>query len=132
MNNDYKEKLAAVKECLSDYSEPIFVSGIDFDMTAKALTIIDATMPIEELLIIGNKYPNLIKNIKTRFDKANVLLIKNFDKISLDKQKLFADIICNNSICSEKLPDNLRIIINSIGKCNLIPEIKEVVQYFEI
>ena len=62
----------------------------------------------------------------------NILLIKNFDKISYDDQRMFIELVCKNSISSEKLPSNLKIIINSEEKCRLIPEIAEEIQYFEV
>jgi hypothetical protein len=132
MNISYGDKLEAIKECLIDYSGPIFLSGSVFDMHTKSLTVLEADVPKEELLIINNKFPEWLVRLKNNSDKGNVLLIKNFDKISLEDQRRFVEIICNNCICSEALPENLRIIINSTNKCELIPEIEEVIQYFEI
>lgn len=132
MNIDYSDRLEAIKECLIDYSSPVFLCGPLFDMNANSLTIIEANMPKEELLIINNKYPEWLNRVKNNSKGFNVLLIKNFDKISFEDQRLYIDIICSNCVCSEALPDGLRIMINSESKCRLIPEIEEVIQYFEI
>ena len=129
---NYDDKIAAIKECLVDYSDPIYINGIINDLSADSLTIIHADMDKENLIILNNKYPEWLDRVMNNKSSKNVLLIKNFDKISLENQKLFIDIICNNMVSSEKLPDNLKIIINSNTSCELIPEIREVIQYFEV
>ena len=86
-------------ECLIDYSGPIFLSGSVFDMHTKSLTVLEADVPKEELLIINNKFPEWLVRLKNNSDKGNVLLIKNFDKISLEDQRRFVEIICNIFYC---------------------------------
>lgn len=132
MEITYTDKINAIRECLVEYTTPLYVCGVLNDVVVDSLTIIHANMPKEELIIIGNNYPDWIKKVKANGEGKNTLLIKDFDKISYDDQRLFLDIICNNSVSGEKLPNNLKIIINSSEKCNLIPEIREVIQFFEI
>ncbi|MBR3210831.1 MAG: hypothetical protein IKF71_02705 [Bacilli bacterium] len=132
MENNEREKIAAIKECLIEYVGPIYICGEIFDLNADSLTIIHADMPKEELIILNNHYPEWIKRVINNENKKNVLLIKDFDKISLEDQKLFVDIICKNRVSSELLPENLKIMINSNERCSLIPEIREVIQYFEV
>lgn len=129
---DNKEIITAIKECLIDYTNPIYICGEIFDLSADSLTIIYADMPKEELVIMNNRVPNWLQKIKRNENSKNVLLIKDFDHISLEDQKLFLDLICNNMISSETLPSNLKIMINSETKCPLIPEICEIIQYFEV
>lgn len=132
MEISYEENLRAIKECLIDYSGPVYIQGIINDLDSLSLTTIHANMPKEELIIINNQYPEWLKRVMDNKDKKNVLLIKDFDKISLEDQKLFLDIICRNTISSLNLPENLKIIINSDEACELIPEISDIIQYFEM
>lgn len=131
MNNNV---MNAIQECLVDYSAPIYIVGIiqDYD-DDKAITTISATMPREELIIMNNKFPKWYSNVVNNSLRSNnILYIKDFEQISTEEQKLFMDIICRNTFSSEKLPENLKIIINSKTECPIIPEIIEVVQYFKI
>lgn len=128
----FEENLRAIKECLMDYSGPIYIQGIINNLEALSLTTIYANMPKEHLIILNNEYPEWLKRVMDNRDKKNVLLIKNFDKISLEEQNLFLDIICKNTVSSVNLPENLKIIINSENRCELIPEIRDIVQYFEM
>lgn len=127
-----QEQIRAIKECLVEYAGPIYICGKIFDLNADSLTIIHATMPKEELVILNNRYPEWIQRVKKNATSKNVLLIKDFDKIPYDQQKLFMDIICRNSVSSEPLPENLKLIINSESRCRLIPEIEQEIQYFEV
>ena len=130
---EYIEKFEGIRECIVDYSGPIYIVGITSEIAQYDANIISATIPKNELIILNNKYPNwLIEVINKKNQNNNMLIIKDFDKISIENQKLFVDIICKNYISSKKLPNNLKILINAEKKCSLIPEIEEVVQYFEM
>ena len=92
-----------------------------------------ATIDKRDLLILNENYPDWVLNVINNKEKIhNILVIRDFDKISIEEQKLFVDIICNNCVSSEKLPSNLKIVINSEKKCKIIPEIRDVIQYFEV
>ena len=125
--------MSIIEEALRDYSDPLYIIGnMDRD-NGETITTISATMPREELVIIGNKYPDwYLKVVKNASKDNNILCIADFDKISTEEQKLFIDIICKQYISSEKLPENLKIIVNANEPCPLISEISEVVQYFEL
>ena len=130
MENDYKKLIA---ECLIDYSGPIYIIGTIGDITNKSVTKISATIPREKLIILNNNRPDWYNNvINNSFLDNNILIITDFEKISIEEQKLFLDIICRNSISSEILPRNLKIIINSESVCPLLSEINEVVQYIKV
>jgi hypothetical protein len=127
------EVLAIIKESLLDYVIPIYVSGTMDIKDNDYITKISATIPKKDLIINGNNYPLwYLRVLKNGYETTNILCITDFDKISLEEQKLFMDIICRNCISSEKLPSNLRIIINANTKCPILPEIMEAVQYIEI
>ena len=130
----YKEKQAAIEECIEDYSSPIFIVGtLDSVDETQTVTVLSATIPKEELIIKNEKYPEwLTKVINNSLKNENILYIKDFEDISTEEQKLFIDIICDNNISSEELPENLKVIINSEYECPIIPEIREVIQYFKI
>ena len=130
----YKEKQAAIEECIEDYSSPIFIVGIlDSVDETQTVTVLSATIPKDELIIKNEKYPKwLTKVINNSLKNENILYIKDFEDISTEEQKLFIDIICENNISSEELPENLKVIINSEYECPIIPEIREVIQYFKI
>ena len=113
MEDERKQTIRTIKECLMDYVGPIYICGKVFDLSADSLTIIHATMPKEDLLILNNRYPEWVQRVKNNSMSKNILLIKDFDKISYDDQRMFIELVCKNSISSEKLPSNLKIIINS-------------------
>ena len=124
----------AIIECIEEYSTPIFIVGVlDSIDESQTVTTLSATIPKEELIIKNNKYPKwLTKVINNSLKNENILFIKDFQEISEEEQRLFIDIICENNISSEELPDNLKVIINSEYECPIIPEIREVIQYFKI
>lgn len=124
------EKL--IKECLIDYVGPIFICD-DFNVSNNDLiTTISATIPREELVILDNNYPLWYRRVLERANQtSNILCITDFDQISTEEQKLFLDIICENCISGEKLPDNLKIVISSNTMCPLIEDIREVVEYIK-
>lgn len=130
---NYVKKVETINECLVDYSDPLYISGKIYDLDKLEATTISATIPKEELIILNNKYPNwLTEIIKKEHNDNNILIINDFEKITFDKQKMFMDIIVRNYISSIKLPSNLKIIINSDYKCELIPELNEIIQYFDM
>ena len=130
----YEETKEAIKESIEDYTSPIFIVGVlDYMTETETVTILSATIPKENLIIKNKEYPEwLIKVINNSNKNENILYIKNFHEISTEEQKLFIDIICENSISSEELPENLKIIINSEYEVPIIPEIREVIQYYKI
>ena len=118
-----------IADALMDYVDPIYIVG-DMDRNnGDSITTISATIPREELFIRNNVYPLWYSKVVNNSNKEhNILLITDFDKISTEEQKLFLDIICKQHFSSEKLPSNLKIIINSSVPCPLLPDIREVIQ----
>ena len=111
--------------------------NLDFEENYENITPKEMNLDIifeDEAFLIINKSPNTpVHPSILHFEDSLSNGVKfYFDKISLENQRLFIDIICNNMVSSEKLPDNLKIIINSNTSCELIPEIREVIQYFEV
>ena len=129
----FEEQQAALEESIEEYSSPIFIVGLMSDLDDnQSITTLSATIPKEELIIQNNKYPEwLTKVVNNSLKNENILFIKDFEDISVEEQKLFIDIICENTISSEELPENLKVIINAEYECPIIPEIREVVQYFK-
>lgn len=127
---EYEEKVSLMKECIEQYVSPIYISGKIAYPDSSRITIISALIKKEELIILNNEYPEWLKKVFHNAGmKNNLLLINDFDKINLEEQNKFIDIICKNYCSSVKLPDNLKIIINSSKPCNLNSNIKEVIQY---
>ena len=130
---NYLETISCIKECLIDYSTPIYIKGNIEVLEPLATSIISAKIPKQELIILNNRNPEWLTKILNNYDKENnILIIKDFDKISKEEQNFFIDIICENLISSKELPQNLKIIINSLERCKLIQKISDIVQYFEI
>lgn len=127
-------KLLIMKECLIDYVGPLFIFGdIDWLSEANNITIISATMPKEEFVILNNNIPKWVSEVNSHAnDQNNILIIKDIDKIEVEKQEILLDILDNNQISSEELPSNLKIILNSSVKCELSYKIRELVECYEL
>ena len=78
--NDKKLDLEAIKECLIDYSSPIFITG-KIDLQNKQSTIIDASMPKEDLIIRRSEPKWVRKVFNNKNNESNILVIKNFATI---------------------------------------------------
>lgn len=128
------KKLLIVKESLVDYAGPVFVFGnIDNFINKDNLTIISATMPREEFVILNEHIPQWVNEVKSKSDyKYNFLLIKDMDKVSIERQEILLDILEENQISTEDLPDNLRIILNSEKKCDINTKIRDIVECYEV
>ena len=123
----------SIKEALVDYSDPIYIVGDMKKSISPSVVTISATMPQEELIIKNNEYPIwYLKVLRNSYKGNSILCIRDFDKISIEEQKLFLDIISKQYFSSEKLPPNLKIIIQSETPCQLLPEIEEVIQYYKV
>lgn len=140
MFNETKEQLEKAKrllvinESLTDYAGPIFVFGnIDWLFNNQNSTIISATMPKEQFVILNNNVPNWVNEVKTRKNCANnILVIRDMDKISIEKQEIFLDILEDNQISLEELPENLKIILNADCKCDVNIKVRDIVECYEI
>lgn len=124
MNNDKNKLFLEMYDC---YACPIFVVG---DINVKNSVTISATIDKKELIIDNNKTPKWMYDIYK--NKSNTLIITDFDKITLEEQRLFIDIICDNRISSSDLPKLLKIIIVSKTDCALIPEIRECIEVCDL
>ena len=133
MNKERIEKLELLKECLLDYVVPIYIVGNIDKLNFATDNIISATQGQLNLEIINNKYPLwLQKAIDNSGNLYNILIIKDFDKISLDEQSFFIDIICYKRISSQLLPDDLKIIVNSESECKLIPKLHDRFEFIKL
>ena len=54
------------------------------------------------------------------------------DKISLEKQEILLDILENNQVSLEDLPENLKIILTATSKCDINSKIRDIVECYEI
>lgn len=137
---DYKSELETTKkmllvgESLFDYAGPLFVLGnIDMLMSGYNPTIISATMPREEFVILNNCIPNWVNEVNAKAnDSNNILIIKDMDKISVQRQEILLDILEDNQVSTENLPENLKIILNADKKCDISFKIRDLVEYYEI
>lgn len=128
------KNLLVIKECLIDYVGPLFIFGdIESLLGEENLTIISATMPREEFVILNNRVPKWFDEVKTKAsDINNILIIKDMDKISLERQEILLDILENNQISTEELPENLKIILNADKKCDINGKVRDIVECYEI
>lgn len=128
------KRMLVIRESFVDYAGPIFVVGnIDWLLNGLSPVIISATMPKEEFSILNNRIPNWVNQVIYNQNNANnVLVIKDIDKIDLEKQEILLDILENNQISTEDLPENIKIILNSDNKCDINFKIRDIVEYYEI
>lgn len=128
------KRLLVIKESLIDYTGPIFVFGnIDMLLNAKNQTVISATMPREEFVILNERIPNWVIEVNSKVDyNNNILIIKDMDKISLERQEILLDILEDNQISTENLPENLKIILHSDKACDINFKIRDIVECYEI
>lgn len=128
------KKMLVIRESFIDYAGPIFVVGnIDWLLNGLNPVIISAQAPKEEFIIINNHIPSWIIQVEhNKNNPNNVLVITDMDKISLEKQEILLDILKNNQISTEELPENLKIILNSDNKCDINFKIRDLVEYYEI
>ena len=54
------------------------------------------------------------------------------DKISIERQEILLDILEDNQISTEDLPENLKIILNSDKKCDVNLKIRDIVECYEV
>ena len=123
-----------IQESLTDYVGPIFICGeIDWLLENINPVVISMTMPRENFIIQNDITPNWINQIRDKYNNENnILLICDMDKISMDRQEILLDMLEDNQISSEELPENLKIIIQSDTKCNISTKIRDIVEYYEI
>lgn len=128
------KKMLVIRESFIDYAGPIFVVGnIDWLLNGLNPVVISATMSKEEFIILNNNVPNWVHKVNLNTNGVNnVLVIRDMDKISIEKQELLLDILKNNQISTENLPENLKIILNADEKCNINLKLRDIVEYYEI
>lgn len=124
-------KLDLIKDYLSVYACPLFILGNIDDLDINKYNVVSADCP-KQNFIIFNRNPKWLNRALNNESDNNILIIKNFDKLSLEEQELFIDIICNNTISGEELPENLKIIINAEKECKLIPKIRGNVGFLKL
>ena len=126
------KKLMVIKESLTDYVEPILVIGnIDWLLNS-TVTIVSLMLPKEEFAILNDKIPSWVLQVRNkRINKENILVMTDFDKISIEKQELLLEILKDNKISSEDLPENLKIVLHARGRCNINPKIRDLIECYE-
>lgn len=128
------KRLVVAKECLIDYTGPLFVFGnIDLLLSDQHPTIISAIMPREEFVILNNRVPNWVNEVKSKANTGNnILVICDMDKISIEGQEILLDILEDNQISTERLPENLKIILHANEKCRINPKIRDIIECYGI
>lgn len=131
---EYAKKLLVIKESLVDYAGPIFIFGnVDWLFDNQNATVISATMPREEFAILNNNVPKWVDEVNLKAnDKNNILVIRDIDKISLERQEILLDILEDNQISTEDLPENLKIILNASNKCDINVKVRDIVECYEL
>ncbi len=131
--NEKRKALELIRECLVDYSTPLYIVGNIDELNLATNNVISVLAPKSSFAIINESYPDWVNRAYENANNMfNIVVFKDFDKLSLEEQNLFTDIICNNRISSEDLPEDLKIILNSEKQCKLIPKISDVVQQIEL
>ncbi len=131
--NEKRKALELIRECLVDYSTPLYIVGNIDELNLATNNVISVLAPKSSFAIINESYPDWVNRAYENANNMfNIVVFKDFDKLSLEDQNLFTDIICNNRISSEDLPEDLKIILNSEKQCKLIPKISDVVQQIEL
>ncbi len=129
MNNDRRKMLELIRECLVDYSTPLYIVGNIDDLNLNTNNIESVENVKRNFIIYNNNYPTWVTKAHNNSGNIfNMVIFKNFDSLNSEEQELFIDILCRNKISSEDLPEDLKIIINSEKECKLIPKIDDVVQ----
>lgn len=131
---EYAKKLLVIKESLVDYAGPIFIFGnVDWLLNSQNSTIISATMPREEFAILNENVPKWVNEVNSKANDANnILVIRDMDKISLERQEVLLDILEDNQISTEDLPENLKIILNAEKKCDVNIKVRDIVECYEL
>ena len=120
----------AIKESLIDYVSPIFIIGGE-NLSFNNSILLDANMDKKDLLIVGDKEPLFYKVLKEN-NEINTLVIDNFDDLSLREQEYFIDLICDGMVSGECLPIDTKIVIRSKKVINLIMDIREAVEIYNL
>lgn len=130
----FTDKLLVIKECLIDYVGPLFIFGdIDWLLDGENITTISLTMPKEEFVILNNRIPRWVLDVmKHAYVENNILVIKDMHKVSVEEQEILLDILDNNQISTEELPENLKIILNADVKCKVNNKIRDIVECYEL
>lgn len=133
-NNNLSERLGVIKECLIDYVGPILIFGdISWLLENEDILVVSAINPKKKFMILDNNIPNWITEVEKRKDNlSNILIINDLDKISIDEQELLLDVLEINKVSNRKLPNNLKIVLNANNKCELISNIRDIVECYEI
>ena len=127
------KKIQIVKESIVDYVIPLFIVGECNLFTEQNATIVSATCEKEDMAIISGNMPKWIAEI---FGKAsannNTLVITDIEKIAIDEQEKFLEILKENQISSVRLPKNLKIVMRSKVKCSINEKIARLIEYVEV
>jgi len=126
-------KMQVVKESIIDYAMPLFIVGKCSLFTEQNATVISATCEKGNFVIIGGYTPKWVSEVFSKADtNNNTLVITDIEKIDIDEQEKFLELLKENQVSSVKLPKNLKIVILSKEKCDINEKIARLVDYIEV
>ena len=129
MNEEKRKALELIKECLIDYANPLHIIGNIEETGIPLDNMVSVVNTKANFAILNNNYPEWLDKAYNKVNTGNnVVVFKDFNRLSDEEQHMFIDIVCYNKISSEDLPDDLKIVLNSDKQCKLIPKIREVVE----
>ena len=128
------KKQIVIEESLTDYAGPILIFGnINWLIENKNVITVSLTMSRDNFAIINNKYPNWSIEVQNKANEdENILIINDIDKVDINRQEILLDILEDNEISTEKLPDNLKIILHSNNKCDISLKIRDIVECYSL
>lgn len=127
------KKMQVVKESIIDYAMPLFIVGECNLFTEQNATVISATCEKENFAIVTGHTPKWILEVSNKADtNNNTLVITDIEKITVDEQEKFLEILKENQVSSVKLPKNLKIVMLSKEKCDISEKIARLVDYIEV
>ena len=96
--NEKRKALELIRECLVDYSTPLYIVGNIDELNLATNNVISVLAPKSSFAIINESYPDWVNRAYENANNMfNIVVFKDFDKLSLEEQNLFTDIICKCS-----------------------------------
>ena len=122
-----------------NYSNSYLNDGYDWWLVNQLVTlgnresiwIVNKEGRVASSLTTMNEGVRPVINLKSN-DSTNILVIKDMDKINVDRQEILLEILEDNQISTEKLPENLKIILNSELYCDINYKIRDIVELYKI
>ena len=84
MTNERKQALELIRECLVDYSSPLFIIGNIDEINLGTNNVVSLLEDKRNFIILNEKYPSwVIKSYENVNNMFNIVVFKDFDKLSL-------------------------------------------------